>query len=273
VRYLAANDASAVKVWFINTGARDFDEMAAAVMAAGDEAAAHHLPLIVHATGLAEAKAALRAGARLLVHSVWDKPVDDEFLALAKEKGTIYCPTLTVVDGYYRMFESITTGKPPMVDDPGSCVDAVTLAHVGSTPAEGAGKGDPGIEARFARREAMRQTMSANLKRVHDAGIPVAMGTDAGNPLTLHGPSIYAEMEAMEAAGLTPMQVLVDSTAGGALAMGRGKDLGTIEAGKAADLLVVAADPASSTSHLRQVRYVVRGGVVRSAQELRARRP
>jgi imidazolonepropionase-like amidohydrolase len=115
--------------------------------------------------------------------------------------------------------------------------------------------------------------MAENLKRVQDAGIPIAMGTDAGNPLTLHGPSVYAEMEAMEAAGLTPMQVLVASTHGGAMAMDREKDLGKVEAGKAADLLVVAADPSKSASGLRQIRYVVRGGVVRSAQELRAKRP
>ena len=65
------------------------------------------------------------------------------------------------------------------------------------------------------------------------------MGTDAGNPLTLHGPSVYAEMEAMQAAGLTPMQVLVASTRGGATAMGRAKDFGTVEKGKLADLLIV----------------------------------
>ena len=47
------------------------------------------------------------------------------------------------------------------------------------------------------------------------------MGTDAGNPLTLHGPSVYAEMEAMQAAGMAPMEVLVAATANGARAMGR----------------------------------------------------
>jgi imidazolonepropionase-like amidohydrolase len=96
------------------------------------------------------------------------------------------------------------------------------------------------------------------------------MGTDAGNPLTLHGPSVYAEMEAMQAAGLTPMQVLTASTRGGALAMGREKDLGTIEKGKQADLLIVGADPTQDVKNLRQVRYVVRGGVVRPLAELHA---
>jgi len=96
------------------------------------------------------------------------------------------------------------------------------------------------------------------------------MGTDAGNPLTLHGPSVYAEMEAMQAAGLSPLQVLTASTRGGAAAMGRAKDFGTVEKGKLADLLIVAADPAADIANLRQVRYVVRGGAMRSLQELKA---
>jgi imidazolonepropionase-like amidohydrolase len=111
---------------------------------------------------------------------------------------------------------------------------------------------------------------ASNLKRVAEAGIPVAMGTDAGNPLTLHGPSVYAEMEAMQAAGLTPMQVLVASTRGGAEAMGREKELGTIEKGKWADLVVLSADPTATVANLRQLRQVVRGGVVRTMDELKA---
>ena len=60
-----------------------------------------------------------------------------------------------------------------------------------------------------------------NLRRVHAAGITVAMGTDAGNPLTLHGPSVYWEMEEMVRAGMSTMDVLVASTRNGARAMGR----------------------------------------------------
>jgi imidazolonepropionase-like amidohydrolase len=114
--------------------------------------------------------------------------------------------------------------------------------------------------------------MSAkNLKVVADAGIPIAMGTDAGNPLTLHGPSVYAEMEAMQKAGMTPMQVLVASTKGGSLAMGAaGKDFGTLEAGKAADLLLVGADPTKDVAALRQVRFVMRGGELRPIKDLSA---
>jgi imidazolonepropionase-like amidohydrolase len=95
------------------------------------------------------------------------------------------------------------------------------------------------------------------------------MGTDAGNPLTLHGPAVYAEMEAMQAAGLTPMEVLVASTRGSARALGRQSELGTIEAGKLADLLILGADPTADIANLRQLRYVLRGGVLHSIGELK----
>jgi imidazolonepropionase-like amidohydrolase len=105
------------------------------------------------------------------------------------------------------------------------------------------------------------------------AGIPVAMGTDAGNPLTLHGPSVHAEMEAMQAAGLAPMQVLVAATRNAAAAMGRLADLGTVEKGKVADLLLVAGDPTADVANLRKVETVVRGGAVHAVADLRAAPP
>ena len=112
--------------------------------------------------------------------------------------------------------------------------------------------------------------MGTNLLRVARAGIPVAMGTDAGNPLTLHGPAVYAEMETMQRDGMRPMEVIVAATRGGARAMGRDAEFGTVEAGKAADLTIVGADPTRDVANLRRVRWVVRGGVVRSLAELRA---
>ena len=133
---------------------------------------------------------------------------------------------------------------------------------------------DPKAEAARNERFAIfARTMPPNLKAVRDAGIAIAMGTDAGNPLTLHGPSVYAEMEAMQAAGMTPMEVLVASTRAGALAMRRLEEIGTVEKGKRADLLVVGADPTRDIKGLRQLRYVVKGGVVRAQAELRAAAP
>ena len=272
VRYLAARGAAAVKVWYIVDPEHTVEASKPMVLAAGDEARKQGLPLIVHATGLAEAKVALEAGAKLLVHSVVDLPVDEEFIALAKRSGAIYCPTLTVVDGYVRLSRAATTKEAPKVDDPNGCVDASTLARVADTEALAAPPPEQLARLEKAAGEFAR-VGGENLKRVSAAGIPIAMGTDAGNPLTLHGPSVYAEMEAMQAAGLTPMEVLVASTRGGSLAMGAETVTGTVEKGKAADLLVVEADPTKDVANLRRVRFVVRAGVVHPLAELKAAAP
>jgi imidazolonepropionase-like amidohydrolase len=96
------------------------------------------------------------------------------------------------------------------------------------------------------------------------------MGTDAGNPLTLHGPSVYREMAAMAEAGLSPMDVLVASTRNGARAMGR-NDIGTVERGKVADLVVLDANPLADVANYRRVSRVVRGGKVWTRRELEYR--
>jgi imidazolonepropionase-like amidohydrolase len=262
--YLAAQNAKAIKVWYL-------DDVPEALWAAGAAAAEAKLPLIVHATELSRAKAAVRAGAKLLVHSVWDAPVDDEFIALLKERGTILNPTLTVGGGYVRMFQAVVDRKAPAVDDPNQCLDPATLEKVASTAAL-----DPSlVSAEQAQRRAARngereRIGAANLKRLVDAGIPIATGTDAGNPLTLHGPSIHAEMEAMQKAGMTPMQVIVASTATAARAALVDGVTGTIEKGKDADLLVLAGDPSQDVANFRKLRWVVRAGVVRAVEELSA---
>lgn len=270
-RYLAAQGVDAVKLWYIVTPEKTAAALAPLVQAAADEAKKNDLPLIVHATGLDEAREAARAGTHLLVHSVWDKPVDQEFIDLLKKNGTVYCPTITVLRGYYRMNESAVRDVPAQIDDPNGCIDAATRGKIAQTPSltrPDMPSGDlQNREKIIAERE---RTMAENLKRLRDAGVTVAMGTDAGNPFTFHGPAVYAEMEAMQRAGLTPMQVLTDSTRGGAMAMRREKDLGTLEKGKVADLLILDADPAIDIANMRRIRQVMRGGVLRSIEELQA---
>ncbi len=271
VRYLAAQGSKAVKVWYIVRPDLTVEASAPAVMAAGEEARNSKLPLIVHATGLAEAKAALRAGANVLVHSVEDLPVDQEFIDLAKKNGTIVIPTLTVLDGYMRMFHGVIDRKTPVVDDPNGCVDRATLAKVAETAAV-----DPSLYpadrlvARQQRAERFTRVTRANLKTLVNAGIPIATGTDAGNPLTLHGPAIYAEIEAMQASGMTASQVIVASTATASRAMGLDKQVGTVEEGKDADLVIVGGDPSLDVANFRKIRYVVRSGVVRNMADLHA---
>jgi imidazolonepropionase-like amidohydrolase len=270
VRYLKSIGADAVKVWFIVLPGSDLEAMSRNVMVAGAEAKRQGLPLIVHATGLREAKAALRAGARLLVHSVMDMPVDAEFLRLAKEARASYCPTLTVIDGYGKLPLAARTGAAPAADDPLGAVDSLTLARVASTPDEARRTLGATPPLRDSAQAQTHKVMDANLLAVKRAGIPIATGTDAGNPLTLHGPSIFAEMEAMRHAGLTPTEVLLATTRDAARAMSRGDQLGTLEKGRSADLLIVPGDPTRDLSVLRRAQIVMRSGVARTTDELRA---
>jgi imidazolonepropionase-like amidohydrolase len=265
-RMMVHNRSDAIKVWYlVDSTSPDTAQFQARLRVAAAEARRGGIPLIVHATDLWQAKDALRAGARLLVHSVDDKPVDDEFIALARQAGATYTPTLTVFDGYGmllgRHFDP--AGIPMQCVDPDTRQKAVLTDSLPADP-----RFTPAAMAAFRQRAAtQRQTMYANLRRVRDAGIPIAMGTDAGNPLTLHGASVFREMDAMAEAGMTPMEVLVASTRTAARAMGRA-DIGTLEPGKLADLVVLDADPLVSIANLRRVRLVARGGEIWTREEL-----
>lgn len=263
--YIATNGSDAIKVWFLHGEETEGALEAAALMRlAGEEARARGVPLIVHATGLWQAKQALRAGASLLVHSVYDTEVDDEFLRLMESSGAIMTPTLTVFRGYQQLRER--DFDPESV--PLECVDPTTRAKAFLTDSL-PGRPPADVVARMrAQGQRRYELMLSNLRRINEAGLPVAMGTDAGNPLTLHGPSVYAELEAMQEAGLSPMEVLVAATRNGARAMGRQEDLGTVERGKVADLVVLDGDPTVDASNLRSTALVVRRGEIWTRKEL-----
>ncbi len=259
VRSHKAFGSAAIKVWFIETPDHSAEQLAPIVMAAGDEASKVGLPLIVHSTTLATARIAVAAGARLLVHSVEDVEVDDAFVTAMKEHGTLYCPTLTVLAGYFQLGAAkIDDEVRRQLDDVHPSVKERVLL---TEDAEIRARTNPSALEAIQKLIAEQQVvMARNLMRLHGAGVPVVMGTDAGNPLTLHGPSAFVEMEAMQAAGLPAADVLVASTRDAAVAMGRGKDLGRLAVGFIADVLVLAEDPGRDARAFRSLVQVCRGG-------------
>jgi len=96
------------------------------------------------------------------------------------------------------------------------------------------------------------------VKALFDAGVPIVAGTDGALP----GYSLLRSIEMYVEAGLTPMQAIESATRVPAESMGLGKDSGTVEAGKRADLIVLTADPLVSISNIRKLRYVIANGRV-----------
>jgi imidazolonepropionase-like amidohydrolase len=217
--------------------------------AAIDAAHARGLRVAAHVFYLDDAKGLLRAGADAIVHSVRDREVDDEFLALMKSRDAAYVPTLT-----RELSTFVYESTPAFFSDPFFLSEA-----------------DPDVVAQLkepARQAAMRTSRTAqrykaaldvakrNLARVAGAGITVAMGTDAG-PLPERFPGYFEhlEMEMMVDAGMTPSQVLRAATIGGARAL-RIEGVGTLAPGAWADLLVLDRDPASDIRNTRRIHSV-----------------
>jgi imidazolonepropionase-like amidohydrolase len=270
VRYLRSIGASAVSVWFLTRPTDDFERMARLVLLVGGEAAQQRLPLVVHATGLREAKVGLRAGAKLLARGVQDRALDVEFLSLAKTTGAFYCPTLTASDGYARLPQAARSGLAPRLDDPLGAVDSLTRARIALTANEARRVLGANPPSRVEESERIAQQLVENLTLVRRNNIPVVVGTDAGNPLTPHGAAYHTELAALQAAGMKPLEVLIAGTRDASRALGRFGEVGTIEKGKSADLLVLSADPRLDAANLRRIEWVMRSGVARSATELRA---
>ena len=269
--------STSVKVWYLRVPEDQREEMDARLMRIGARARESGLDLIVHATDLRGAKVALRAGAAMLVHSVQDRLVDDEFLELARAADVVYAPTLRVSRHWARAMISVVLDSPASIDDANGCVDPVTVRNIQATSAlqpylQDRLRGN--VDYALDRMRGVGETeaiMAENLRRVRAAGIVIATATDAGNPLTLHGPSIYEEMEAMQDAGVPAAEVVVLSTRNGARAMDRLQDFGTLEAGKIADLLVLREDPTADVRAFRSLTHVMRAGVLHEQEALRYR--
>lgn len=240
------------------------------IKAVADEAKKRENKLIAHAGTMKEAKAALRIGAKMLVHGVRDKVVDDEFVSLMNEKEAIYTSTLIVRDGHINSMKGLL-GEEIEIRDPKGVVDKKTKSLYrgagGYTELIDTTQVRNEINRRIAAMEKEDNFLAANLNKVYNAGIPVAVGTDAGNPGVLHGISIYDELEKMQEAGIPPSDLIMMATRNGAMSMERLDDIGTLEKGKMADLIILDKDPSEDISNMRSITHVMRGGFLRPVNE------
>jgi imidazolonepropionase-like amidohydrolase len=272
VRTLAAQKPDYIKIWYVVSPDSPVEKFRPIVQAVMEESRRRKLRVAVHATELEAARTAVELGADLLVHSVTDKPVDEAFVRLMQARGTILTPTLVVFERYSRTFanrlnltpEEQAWGNPEVIGS----LDVTKLPE---------GKVPPRIADAQANADAVlervRQTYEIalkNLKTLHDAGIPIATGTDAGNIGTIHGPSIFREFQLMREAGLTPMQILRCTTAIAARAFGgpTGAKLGAVEPARFADLVILNANPLDDIARTSDIHTVVKNGVAFPAESI-----
>jgi len=272
VRKLAQQKPDLVKIWYIVDKDHPVESFRPIVRATMEESHAHKIRVAVHATELETARAAVEEGADVLVHSVIDKPIDDAFVKLLKDHHTILCPTLVVFERYGRTFSHQLNLTPE--EQKWGNPEVIASLDVTKIPPD---KLPQRIKDALAKTD---ETMSRikktyevalpNLKKLEDAGITIAAGTDAGNIGTIHGPALFREFQLMKEAGLTPMQILQCTTANAAKLFGGdiGGRIGKIEDGYLADLVVLNSNPLDDIAHASDIDMVIKNGVVYPAASI-----
>lgn len=234
VRELAARKVDLVKLWVDDREGKYKKLSPALYGAAIAEAHKHGLRVTAHIFALEDAKGLLRAGIDAFAHGVRDRDVDDEFLALLKQR-----PNVVLV---------------PNLPERGVKVDLGWLAE--TVPAAELAR----LQAAATERPTLQQAFAIqarNLVQMQKAGVRIAFGTDGSVPWAHH-----LEMEDMVAAGLTPAQVIAAATRTSAEFL-RLPDLGSLAVGKSADFLVLDANPLDAVTNTRRIGAVyLRGAAV-----------
>ena len=184
------------------------------------EADAVGIPVMAHAQGAPGIKAAVRAGVRSIEHGIY---LDDEAIEMMLDRGTFLVPTLVAPQGIIEAAEA----------------------------------GAPIPEAVLHKVHTVRDIHHAAFRRALAAGVRIATGTDSG--VTPHGQNLR-ELTLMVANGMSPSDVLVATTRNAAELLGLLDELGTIEPGKRADLVVVEDDPFEFGDLGERIRAVYQDG-------------
>ena len=186
-----------------------------------DTAHAYGRKVAVHAHGADGIKLAVRAGADSIEHGT---VMDDEIIKLMKAHGTYYVPTLSTVNGYLER----------LAKDPNAYA--------------------PDVKKQIDRRIGIT---GQSLLKAYPAGVRIAFGTDAG--VSKHGRNAD-EFELMVKYGMPPVEALKAATVNAADLLGLSSEVGTIEAGKSADIIAVAGDPLQDVTVLKKVDFVMARG-------------
>jgi enamidase len=104
--------------------------------------------------------------------------------------------------------------------------------------------------------------LKTTLRKLHDAGVNMAAGTDSGTPGVVIGKGLHKELELMVEAGISPMEAITAGTRNAADNLGKANELGTIEPRKLADIIAVSGDPLKDIRDTREIKLVIKDGKI-----------
>ncbi|MCF0069019.1 amidohydrolase family protein [Dyadobacter sp. CY261] len=251
---LAIVKPTVVKIWVDDHGGNAQKMKPEIYQAIIREAHKHNIRIAAHLFYVEDARKLTEAGIDVIAHSIRDKEVDEDLLTKMKEKNVTYIPTLSLDE-----YQFVYAGNPDWINDaffkaslePG-VFEMITNKAYGEKI-----KNSPD----YQRNISAFKTAMINLKKIYDAGIRVALGTDSGAfPVRTQGFTEHLEMELMVKAGLTPAQAITISTRNAAEALRIASEKGTLEQGKKADLLILTANPMDDIKNTRKIESVWKEG-------------
>lgn len=217
-----------------------------------DQAHMRGLRVAAHLYYLEDAHGLLDAGVDVIAHSVRDQDVDAALITKIQQQNVPYIPTFT-----RDLAQFVYESTPAFFDDP------FFGRHVNAYSGQMAMLNDPARQEETrnsAQRQAMKPALEQgkrNLKILSDAGALIAMGSDSGANLgQWQGYFEHTELEMMVEAGLSPAQALVAATGDAARSMELDEELGTLQPGRLADVLVLDANPLDDIRATRQIHSV-----------------
>jgi imidazolonepropionase-like amidohydrolase len=254
VKELAALKPDMIKMWVDDQGGTVEKIRHEVYKAIIGEAHKYGIRVAAHLFYLEDAHALLDAGVDIFAHSVRDKEVDDALIAKMKSKGIVYIPTLTR-DAY----EFIYGTAQPWINDIffKASLEPGVYEMITSSEYKNRIVNNP----RYQKNKDAYNMALKNLKKLHDAGVLVAMGTDSGaQPVRAQGFSEHLELQLMVEAGLTPLQAITVATRNASNAL-RLKDQGVLSPGMRGDFIVLNSNPENDIKATQSIQAVWKNGV------------